>query len=260
MCVLGDPQMYMLRRVRWCPCNVLPSRMITVAPNWSGSITSTRRWSCPACHRQSRDRWRCWCTADVWWSSTLLWATREITPVLWGKVQSSLLMVFKNTKIRIWAGSLKPFHEWFDRNGSGQSWFRLTVNTTRTKQYNQICHVQNSCALKCPDYLTPAENISGITSVNITWHKVCRCSSGQSWASYRLSLICLVKSCFVLLGWWAVTNEQLLQERGGEQQGCLHVHQILSLSGSVMSHDLHRAARCPTKRCAHSFTEVLILS
>lgn len=252
----------MLRQVRWWPCNVLPTRVITTAPNWSGSITSTRRWSCPGCQRQSRGRWLCWCTAAAWWSSTLLWATREITPVLWGKVQSSLIMFCMSTKIRIWAGSLKPFHRRFDRKVSGQSWFRLTVDTTRTKkqQYDQICYVQNSCTLNCPDNLTPAESISGITSGNITWHKVCRCRRGQSWASHRLPLICLVKTCFLLLGGGAVTNERILRERGEEQPGCLHVHQILSLSSSVMSHDLHRAARCPTKWCARSFTEVHILS
>lgn len=75
-------------------------------------------------------------------------------------------------KISTWTGSLKPFHERFNRNVSGQSWFRLTVDPARTRQYNHICYEQNSCTLNCPDNLTPAESISAITSSNITWHKV----------------------------------------------------------------------------------------
>lgn len=170
-------------------------------------------------------------------------------------------MFFKNTTIRIWAASLKPFHEWSDRNGSGQSWFRLTVDPTQTEQYNETCYVQHSCYLNCPDRHTPAES-TNITINQTIWHKVCRCIRGQSWASCRLSLIRLRKSCFLPLGhWWAVKQEHLLlPERGEDQRGCLHVHQILSLLWSAMSHDLHRATQCRTKWCAYSFTEVHVLS
>lgn len=246
----------MLRQARWWPCNVLPPRMTRVAPTWSGSITSAHRWSCPGCQGQRRGGWRCWCTAEVWWSSTLLWATREITPVLWGKVQFTT----KNTTLRILAASLKPFHEWFDRNASGESWFRLTVDPAQSEQYDETCHVQTPCDLTCPDVHTPAES-TYITISHTVWHKVCRCSRGAGREPATGSLTRLRKSCFLLSGRRAVANERPQpRERGEGQRGCLHLHQILSLSWSVMSHDLHRAARCKTKWCAYTFTEVHLLS
>ncbi|XP_041790781.1 interleukin-1 receptor-like 1 isoform X2 [Chelmon rostratus] len=62
-------------------------------------------------------------------------------------------------------------------NASRQFWFRLTVYTTQTGEYEErntysaICYREDSCTLNCPDVNVPAGNIPNITSNPIIWHK-----------------------------------------------------------------------------------------
>ncbi|TNM90921.1 hypothetical protein fugu_003210 [Takifugu bimaculatus] len=56
-------------------------------------------------------------------------------------------------------------------NKSGQSWFRLTIEATRSSTFDQTCNAKESCTLKCPEKNAPAENIPGIKPSGITWHK-----------------------------------------------------------------------------------------
>ncbi|XP_071344864.1 interleukin-18 receptor 1-like [Trachinotus anak] len=58
-------------------------------------------------------------------------------------------------------------------DASSQFWFRLTVNTTKSKEYEEStkysksCYIQKSCKLNCPDVNIPPH----ITRNGITWHK-----------------------------------------------------------------------------------------
>uniref|UniRef100_A0A3Q3M0N1 Interleukin 18 receptor 1 n=2 Tax=Mastacembelus armatus TaxID=205130 RepID=A0A3Q3M0N1_9TELE len=60
------------------------------------------------------------------------------------------------------------------RNSSSQSWFRLTVYTTQTREirkrssYSQICYAQEACTMQCPGENIP---IPDITFNSIVWHK-----------------------------------------------------------------------------------------
>eukprot|EP00066_Takifugu_rubripes_P019089 XP_011608355.1 PREDICTED: interleukin-18 receptor 1-like isoform X1 [Takifugu rubripes] len=56
-------------------------------------------------------------------------------------------------------------------NKSGQSWFRLTIEATRSSPFDQTCNAKESCTLECPEKNSPAENIPGIKPSGITWHK-----------------------------------------------------------------------------------------
>lgn len=63
------------------------------------------------------------------------------------------------------------------RNTSRQYWFRLTVHTLKTREYEESttyskrCYERESCTLNCPDVNIPAVNIPNITSNGTTWHK-----------------------------------------------------------------------------------------
>ncbi|KAM7405931.1 hypothetical protein PAMP_000344 [Pampus punctatissimus] len=62
-------------------------------------------------------------------------------------------------------------------SAGSQSWFRLTVYTTLSReyeemtQYKKICYTTKSCQLYCPASYIPAVNIPNITSNGVTWHK-----------------------------------------------------------------------------------------
>ncbi|XP_061526742.1 interleukin-18 receptor 1-like isoform X2 [Phycodurus eques] len=63
------------------------------------------------------------------------------------------------------------------RNVSGQSWFRLTVYTTLSRelkdrtQYLQECYTQESCLLNCPEDNIPNPNNPNFTAYDIIWRK-----------------------------------------------------------------------------------------
>lgn len=58
-----------------------------------------------------------------------------------------------------------------------QFWFRLTVYTRLSReyeeriQYNTTCYTKESCTLYCPSVNIPAANIPNITRNDIIWHK-----------------------------------------------------------------------------------------
>ncbi|XP_061608884.1 interleukin-1 receptor-like 1 isoform X1 [Phyllopteryx taeniolatus] len=63
------------------------------------------------------------------------------------------------------------------RNVSGQSWFRLTVYTTLSRElkdripYLQECYTQESCLLNCPENNIPNPNNPNFTAYDIIWRK-----------------------------------------------------------------------------------------
>uniref|UniRef100_A0A3P9ICY5 Ig-like domain-containing protein n=1 Tax=Oryzias latipes TaxID=8090 RepID=A0A3P9ICY5_ORYLA len=71
-------------------------------------------------------------------------------------------------------------------NGSSQIWFRLTVCTAQSREYEEwnqypvTCYTQEPCTLYCPAANVPCANISGISSRGITWNKEGETSHSQS--------------------------------------------------------------------------------
>lgn len=63
------------------------------------------------------------------------------------------------------------------RNVGKQSWFRLTVCTSQTEEYEesttecQRCYEHEACTLNCPDANIPLQNTPNITDKGTTWHK-----------------------------------------------------------------------------------------
>ncbi|KAF1392672.1 hypothetical protein PFLUV_G00030490 [Perca fluviatilis] len=61
--------------------------------------------------------------------------------------------------------------------GNASTWFRLTVLTPQSREYEKMtqypitCYTQETCTLHCPDVNRPAPNIPNITSNGIIWHK-----------------------------------------------------------------------------------------
>ncbi|XP_028438032.1 interleukin-18 receptor 1-like isoform X2 [Perca flavescens] len=61
--------------------------------------------------------------------------------------------------------------------GNASTWFRLTVLTTQSREYENMtqylttCYTEETCTLRCPDVNIPAQNIPNITSNGIIWHK-----------------------------------------------------------------------------------------
>ncbi|XP_041649200.1 interleukin-1 receptor accessory protein-like [Cheilinus undulatus] len=62
-------------------------------------------------------------------------------------------------------------------NVSRQFWFRLTVYTTQSREYEEkatyskTCYTQESCTLNCPDVGLPAVNTPNMTRSGLSWHK-----------------------------------------------------------------------------------------
>ncbi|XP_078101988.1 interleukin-1 receptor accessory protein-like isoform X2 [Sander vitreus] len=61
--------------------------------------------------------------------------------------------------------------------GNASTWFRLTVLTPQSREYEKMtqypttCYTEEAFTLHCPDVNIPAENIPNITSNGIIWHK-----------------------------------------------------------------------------------------
>ncbi|XP_078102002.1 interleukin-1 receptor accessory protein-like [Sander vitreus] len=61
--------------------------------------------------------------------------------------------------------------------GNASTWFRLTVLTPQSREYENMtqypttCYTEEAFTLHCPDVNIPAENIPNITSNGIIWHK-----------------------------------------------------------------------------------------
>uniref|UniRef100_UPI0037E9ACFF interleukin-1 receptor accessory protein-like n=1 Tax=Semicossyphus pulcher TaxID=241346 RepID=UPI0037E9ACFF len=134
----------------------------------AGEMVSLR---CP----QNRGSYR---DAKVTWTSHTTQET-DLTSNLTSAEQRRMGVLLHGRNLVILSVSVNHQGNYSCSQGTASSrfWFRLTVYTTQTTEYEERatystkCYTQESCTLHCPDVNIPDVNTPNMTSNGIIWHK-----------------------------------------------------------------------------------------
>ncbi|XP_070691781.1 uncharacterized protein [Pempheris klunzingeri] len=115
--------------------------------------------------------------AEVMWTSHAAQET-DLTNMSSAEQRQTGVLVHGRTLVILSASAKhQGNYSCFLGNVSSQSWFRLTVYTTQTRDieesttYSATCFAQHACTLNCPEVNIPPVNTPNITSNGIIWHK-----------------------------------------------------------------------------------------
>ncbi|KAF1392675.1 hypothetical protein PFLUV_G00030520 [Perca fluviatilis] len=125
---------------------------------------------CPSCrgydHGDAKLIWTSYTTQDM-----------DLTNNVSSAEQRQLGIVVHGRSLVILSASVNYQGNYSCSQGSASTWFRLTVLTPQSREYEKMtqypttCYTQETCTLHCPDVNRPAPNIPNITSNGIIWHK-----------------------------------------------------------------------------------------